>query len=442
MNKNDTIVAAATPYGYGGIAVVRLSGPLALKVAKKITGYKKAFINRRATNVGLINKNGKQFDSALLTFFKSPLSYTGEDVVELSCHGSPMIVDEIITRCCGLGARYAEPGEFTKRAFLNGKIDLIQAEAVADLIHSKTVGSSSLNQKNLSGFLSEEINQIKNMIIEALSYIEYNLDISEEETDQAGRKYTLRKVKTAQRKLLGLKRSYREGRLINNGASVVLTGKPNTGKSTLFNALLNEDRAITHAEPGTTRDVLESSLIINGLFIQLYDTAGIRDSNNPIEIEGIKRANTAMSGADIVLTIFDASISSPEKARDKRTLNVGNKIDLLNGKIPKIENGFVYVSAQNKWGLEDLKKAIYEKLSTSDSVSDLVYLTTKRQFNAVAGCAVHVSRALRLLRAPFSAHELVSVEIRSALDKLDLLLGKTTSEDILNSIFRGFCVGK
>ena len=332
MILDDTIVAAATPYGYGGIAVVRLSGGAAESITQNICRCTAKFKDRHATVVTLYGSNKEPFDDAVVTFYKHPNSYTGEDIVEFSCHGSPTIVEKIIELAMNLGARTAEPGEFTHRAFINGKLDLVQAESVAAVISGQGEKSIQLNHRVLSGELSKKITSIKKSIIDALSYVEFELDVSEDDLVPDAVRRVKQIISLALSEMSLLAESFREGRLLNRGASVVITGPPNVGKSTLFNALLNENRTIVSAVPGTTRDVVDASVVYGGISIMLTDTAGIRNSNEEIESEGIRRATEKIKNADVVLSLFDVNEFElyTKKGLNGSFLPVLNKCDLYN----------------------------------------------------------------------------------------------------------------
>ena len=448
MIFDDTIVAAATPYGYGGIAVVRLSGKETESITLNICRRAAAFKDRRATIVTLYGSNKEPFDSAVVTFYKHPNSYTGEDIVEFSCHGSPTIVEKIIEEAMNLGARTAEPGEFTHRAFVNGKLDLVQAESVAAVIHGQGEKSVQLNHRVLSGELSKKFKDIKQYIIDALSHVEFELDVSEDNLIPDAVHRVQQKISSALKETSRLAESFREGRLLNRGASVVITGPPNIGKSTLFNVLLNENRAIVSAVPGTTRDVVDASVVYGGISIMLTDTAGIRSSDEEIESEGIRRATEKIKNADVVLSLFDVSEHKLFKTNglNGSLLPVLNKCDLYNqqqinkarGKL----DGCVCVSAKTGDGIENLKNSIKRSLCVSENISDTVFLITQRQYDVTNNCINALNQTLRLLENSPVGFELLSVEIREALDAVDRILGKTTSEDILNNIFSNFCVGK
>ena len=448
MNPNDTIVAAATPYGYGGIAVVRLSGSKADKIVKKICQHSSSFLDRKATIVQLYKSNGEPFDSALVTFFKTPNSYTGEDVFEISCHGSPAIVEITIEEAINFGARTAEPGEFTRRAFINGKLDLVQAEAVAATIHGLSEKCARLNHRIISGELTKKLESIRQSIVDSLSFVEFELDISEEDLLNNSNLRIQESLSSARNEAFVLSKSFKEGRLLNRGASVVITGPPNVGKSTLFNRLLNENKAIVTSFPGTTRDSIDASVVYNGVSLVFSDTAGIRDAEEEIEIEGIRRTVEKTRTADIVLNVFDLETQPPHGSNDEGvfTIPVLNKCDLYNqkqtDKIKSKINSCVYVSAKTGDGTENLKKRIMETLNVSENISDSVFLITQRQYDVSKSCIRALDGAMSLIKNSPVSFELLSIEIRDALDAVDRILGKTTSEEILNNVFSNFCVGK
>lgn len=448
MNFNDTIVAAATPYGYGGLSVVRLSGNDAKNIAQNICRRDTPLKDRRATMVTLYTSNNEPFDGAVVTVFKTPNSYTGEDVVEFSCHGSPTIVEQIIELSIDLGARTADPGEFTRRAFINSKIDLVQAESVAAVIHSQGEKSVQMSHRVLSGELSNKLNDIKQTIVEALSYVEFELDISEDELIPDSVVRVQKNISYAFDSISALTESFSEGRLLNRGASVVITGPPNAGKSTLFNALLNENKAIINPAPGTTRDTIEAGVIYDGISVVYSDTAGIRKSNEDIETEGIRRAEEKIKNADLVLSIFDIENFAHFNNNNKNGafIPVLNKCDLYDQQqISKVKSGIdrcICISAKTGLGINEVKAAVKNNLRTSASVSDVVFLITQRQYDVASSCLGALERSLQLMKNGVVSFELLSIELREALDAVDKILGKTTSEDILNNIFSNFCVGK
>jgi len=448
MNINDTIVAAATPYGYGGIAVVRISGNNAENIVQKICHHPSAFKNRHATLVNLYDRSKNPFDSSVVVSFKSPNSYTGEDVIELSCHGNPAIVERTIQTVVALGARIAEPGEFTQRAFINGKLDLVQAESVATTIQGEGEKSSQLNHRVLAGELSIKLKNIKHSIVESLSYIEFELDISEDELLSESLPNIKKGISSALLEISKLIDSFDEGRFLNRGATVVITGPPNIGKSTLFNALLNENRAIVSPTPGTTRDIVDAKVVYDGISVVLFDTAGIRASNENIESEGIRRATEKIKTADLVIKVLGVNQRETETIKNIKnpSLLVLNKCDLYSKQqIADFHNttlDCVCISAKNGDGINNLKKVIKERLHISKETSSSVFLITQRQFDTARNCSKALKRAQKLLKNENKSYELISIEMREALGSIDNILGKTTSEDILNNIFSHFCVGK
>jgi len=448
MISSDTIVACATPYGIGGIAVVRISGESAIKIAQALSKKKSFFKDRRASFVSLYSDNGDSFDVGVITSFHAPNSYTGENVVEVSCHGNPNIVNKLINTCISFGARMADPGEFTRRAFINGKLDLLQVEAVSAIIYSNSEKSTIINRRILSGMLSEKLNKIKEDLINALSFVEFELDISEEDLVEEPVKKTLNSAKAAWVSIKKLSNTYKEGRLINRGANVVITGRTNVGKSTLLNALLEENKAIVSETPGTTRDSVDAHLIYDGISITLTDTAGIREARDSIEKEGVKRARNKVREADLVLNVLDSKERprTNEPAFKGSVITVLNKIDLLSETDRKSRikyfNNPVCVSALTGDGVPNLKQEIKKALHTSEIFSNEVYLITQRQHSIAEKSLQSINDAIDKLKTSSPPLELVSVDLRDALSAIDQMLGKTTSDDILNNIFGRFCVGK
>ena len=440
----DTIVAPATPPGYGGVSIIRISGNLAEIILKKVSKRNISFLDRVATFSGFYNKSGEKIDDALITFFKNPSSYTGEDVVEISCHGNPFVVDQLVSVICNAGARIAEPGEFTKRAFLNGKLDLIQAESVSKLIGSRSIKAAEINNKILSGALSKKLKKIKESIIGVLAELEFEFDISEDELLRPNLiNNSLNIINNSILKCISLIVSYMEGRMYNHGAKVVIFGDPNVGKSTLFNSLLEKDRAITSEIPGTTRDTVDAQIILNGIPLLLVDTAGMRDSINGLESEGIARSIKEMEAADLLLHVVTAESTNGyhlDNIIKRKRIVVFNKCDL---QLPSIKNNdVVKVSAINGNGITNLKKIIGEELISQNSSESDVVLTTRRQEVAITNCKESLLKARAQLEEKSPELELVSFDIRESINHIDVLLGKTTVDDILNKVFSGFCVGK
>ena len=451
----DTIVATATPHGFGGISVVRMSGPISkdviLSVSIPAKNKKKVYLKHKTVSfVKLIDENRIPFEDSLVTFFQKPSSYTGEDIVEISCHGNPSIVNKIISVCCIKGARVAEPGEFTRRAFLNGKIDLIQAEAVASIIRSKTDESVSLNFKMLHGNLSRLAKNIKKSLITLLSKIEFELDVSEDSLQPTllddSQEILADCIDTIKRVL----KNNNYFRMLNEGANVVICGLPNVGKSTLLNCLSGLNRAITGPHPGTTRDVVESTILIGGVPVTLSDTAGIRSSDNEIEKEGVSRAEEKMSAADCVVVLSSAKEEQSVggfNLSDVRFIHVINKADLCNKReVDKLKKRFpdaCIISAKTSFGTKALLEKIREHVGISPSLSTSVSVVTSRQNLIFKKILKHTQSALNLISSsPTVPLELVAFELRDALGQLDSILGKTVTDDILDGVFSSFCVGK
>ena len=438
---SDTIVAPATPPGYGGVSIVRISGSLSIALTKKICKRRSSFSHRRPTLSSVYNNAGNIIDNAVITFFENPQSYTGEDVLEISCHGNPIIVDQIVSTVCGFGARLADPGEFTKRAFLNGKLDLVQAESVSKLIESRSIEAANINSKILSGSLSKTLNTIRESVVGVLAELEFEFDISENESLIPN--LITKSYKTINNNILACKNlvaSYEEGRLFNHGARVVIYGKPNVGKSTLLNALIGKDRAITSDMPGTTRDTVDADIVLGGIPVTLIDTAGIRSASSGVESAGIKRSFDEIKNADLLINVVTSEDGVAEKTQTKNTLIVFNKIDLV---VPsKKMTDIIPVSALLGDGIAGLKNTIKEKLISKNTSGSDIVLTTRRQKIAITGCKNSLSASLKYLNKDTPELEIVAFELRDSINHIDALMGKTTVDDILNKVFSGFCVGK
>jgi len=437
----DTIVAPATPPGYGGISVVRTSGSLSTKLSQQICKRRSSFSPRRPTLSSVYNAAGEIIDNAVLTFFEGPRSYTGEDVLEISCHGNPIIVDQIISAVCSFGARLADPGEFTKRAFLNGRLDLVQAESVSKLIESRSAEAANVNSRILAGALSKKLNTIKESIVCVLAELEFEFDISENESVLPG--LVDNSFKAINNNILACENlvdTYAGGRLLNRGARVVIYGNPNVGKSTLLNALLEKDRAITSELPGTTRDTVDVDIVVGGIPVTLIDTAGIRSTSSDVESAGIKRSLDEIKNADILINVITGEDGGSKKTQKKDTITVFNKIDLTAP--PKNLTNVVPVSALLGDGVGDLKKIIKEKLTSKNTPGSDTVLTTRRQVVAITGCKNSLIASLKHLRGGTPELEIVAFELRESVNYIDALMGKTTVDDILNKVFSGFCVGK
>ena len=439
MISGDTIVAQATPFGHSGVALVRLSGQASVKIVEKLTGGS-PLKNRVSTFSKILSPNNDVIDRALITCFRAPASYTGENVVEITPHGNPAIIENIIETICIYGGRIADPGEFTKRAFINGKLDLIQVEAVAALINSKSKESALAQQKIASGALSKKINDIKDILVSTLALVENEIDISEELMDEQ----TVANVKTNLMKtgdlIEGLLETYKLGKMLFEGLDVIIAGETNVGKSTLFNALVKKDVSIVNQEPGTTRNLIEAELLIGGAVIRVVDTAGARKTKNPVEKEGLDRAKRRSKKADLVLHLTDDPAKAMTIKKTRKTLIVLTKSDLRKNVGEK--NNIIHISAKTGLGMEALLDKIKKSLGTTGLSTDTTYLSTLRQKRALSLCGKPLERAIGSVGLDPVDLSTLAFDIREALNQIDSILGKTTADEILNTIFSSFCVGK
>ena len=429
------IVACSTPPGISGIAVVRVSGKGALKnVSSFIKG---ANLNKKSVGSGvhlLVDKDNVVFDEAVITTYLEPNSYTGENMVEISCHGNPVIVSKIIDLSLAAGASLAEPGEFTKRSYLNDKMDLSEAEAVSSIIHSKSITGVKAGAKNLKGGLSKEIGACKKSLISVVANLEFNLDISEDELQPNLIKNSLNVLTKTVLTLTSLLESFNESRMFLDGASVVIVGPPNAGKSTLFNTLINKDQSIVTDVEGTTRDVIEKNIYIGGLPVLLKDTAGLRRSVDVVEKLGVARSVEESRDADLVILLNH----NVQNSQNKNSLRVFNKIDVESPH--KNKKYDIYISAKTGKNISELKNLIYKSLINKNTTEN-VLLTTKRQHSAVSSCADQLKSACALLSEKNSL-ELVVEDLNRAISFLDNITSKTTKDDVLGAVFSSFCVGK
>ena len=439
MISGDTIVAQATPFGHSGVALVRVSGQDSLKIVEKLTGGS-PLKNRVSTFSKILSPNNEVIDQALITFFQAPASYTGENVVEITPHGNPAIIENIIETICIYGGRIADPGEFTKRAFINGKLDLIQVEAVAALINSKSKESALAQQKIASGALSKKINDIKDLLVSTLALVENEIDISEELMGEQ----TVANVKTNLMKTTdligGLLETYRLGKMLFEGLDVIIAGETNVGKSTLFNALVKKDVSIVNQEPGTTRNLIEAELLIGGAVIRVVDTAGARKTKNPVEKEGLDRAKKRSKKADLILHLTDDPAKAMTIKKTRKTLVVLTKSDLRKNVGEK--NNIIHISAKTGFGMGALLDKIKISLGTTGLSTDTTYLSTLRQKRALSLCGKPLERAIGSVGLDPVDLSTLAFDIREALNQIDSILGKTTADEILNTIFTSFCVGK
>ncbi len=448
--KNHTIYAPATLVGESGITVIRISGHETFAILSKIFSLKsKQFspidFNLSQTHTahhGYLFDGKTLIDEAVITIFKAPNSYTGEDVAEISSHGGSYIFRKINNLISTNGASIAEPGEFSKRAFLNGKMDLAQAEAVADLIKAKTELANKLALKQLSGEFSKKINKLRETLINYCSLLELELDFSEEGIDLVSKDELLIKINSIIIKFENLTRSYESGKIIKNGVNLAIIGKPNVGKSSIFNYLLKESRAIVSDVPGTTRDYIQEPLIMGGIVFNLIDTAGIRDSSDIIEIEGIKRSKQKIVESDIVLEVEDITEFNSNGKSDfleDKILRVFNKADLN----PVIESKKFAVSALIGTNMDKLQERVIIKakdLIKDDESSDIIITNERHRDCMLKSCEYLVNAKDQIEKC--GGNELISFEIRAAMESLAEIIGKTSNVDILNNIFAKFCIGK
>ena len=439
--ETHTIVSQATPMGHSSIAIVRLSGSRSFELVESLSGVKKPRKHHDVVLLPIKNKEGEKIDSGVFTFFSKPLSYTGEEVVEISCHGNPFIVEMIIEHSIFLGAKLAEPGEYTKRAFLNGKLSLSQAESVGLLISSKSRASAVQNTKNIEGGASKKVKDIKNSLMKTLSITEYELDVSEKE--EVSNSTSLKLSKLLKNNILegkNLLGSFSAGTAYSTGFRVVIVGRPNAGKSTLMNALLGLSRSIVSEQVGTTRDSISHNIIIGGLPATLIDTAGVRGAKNKVEVEGIKRTGVEIDRSDVVLSLFTKDIQPIENIEFKKIINVFTKADIH--KYSGTNRSTASVSAITGFGLDALKESIKQNLLELTSYTGDAFINTERQRLAVRSCLEHTTSALSSITKTPPLFEIAAHESRLAINSLESFLGETTTDDILDSVFSSFCVGK
>ena len=453
---DDTIVALATPPGIGALGIVRLSGSRAIEIINKLFPSKDLSKQPSHTlHVGFLKKAGEVIDEAVVSLYKTPRSFTGEDVVEISCHGSPYIHQRLIDACIAEGARLAKPGEFTQRAFLNGRLDLTQAEAVADLIASNTSASHKTAINNIRGGFSAALKELREQLLQFSALIELELDFSQEDVEFADRNRLKKLVQSAITQTGHLLQSFKLGNVIRNGVSVAIIGKPNSGKSTLLNALLNEERAIVSEIAGTTRDTIEEVINIDGILFRLIDTAGIRShTHDIIETAGIERSLQKMKQADVVIYLFDVNEMEPNEVKEailhlkqhaSNYILAGNKVDKateldVRDKFSPIE-GCLFISAKDNLHLEVLKQKMVDVVLQDRLQTENVIVTNARHYHNL----LQVHESLKdILTGMDNAipSDLIALDIRRSLQYLGEITGEITNEDQLDYIFSKFCIGK
>jgi tRNA modification GTPase len=461
---DDTIAAVSTPPGEGGIGIVRLSGKEAISIVDRIfvspAGKLPSGVRSHSVIYGFIKDpdTSEKIDEVIVTVMRAPRTYTREDVIEINCHGGMLPLRRILGSVISQGARPAEPGEFTRRAFLNGRVDLSQAEAVIDVIKARTEQAERMAIQQLEGRLSAEITALRDSVAESCALVEAYIDFPEEEVELPDSAGFISSMQDILDRLSALSRSFEEGRLFREGAAMAIVGKPNVGKSSLLNTLLKKDRAIVTDLPGTTRDIIEEGLNIDGIPVRIMDTAGIREAHDLVEAEGIRRSLAAIEGADIILAVYDASRVLDRadrqiigKVNNKKTISVINKWDISNGDFDAEDNGLniyptVKISALRGEGIDVLKDTIVAALLSNkampgqDSAADIL-ITNVRHKQLVDGAFASLWQA----RGTFEKGEPLEVTalfLREALNSLGEIIGVVTTDDILNKIFAEFCIGK
>jgi len=448
--NEDIITAIATPPGNSALAIIRISGKNCIEIADKIFIGKKPLVESDSHTIHygkVIDESQTVLDDVLVSIFKAPNSYTGEESVEISHHGNPIISQQIIALLLKHNVRVAEPGEFTKRAFLNGRIDLAQAEAVIDVISSRTISSLKGSRNQLDGILSEYVTTLRDSLVDFSSLLEVELDFAEEDLEFVSRNDLISKLEEIVEGITNLLSTYSFGKVITEGVNVAIVGEPNVGKSSLLNKLLKESRAIVSEIPGTTRDIIHEDIEIDGILFKLFDTAGLRSTSDKIEKEGVTRAIEIIKTADVVLFVSDLENSFPdsiytqltENCEIERIIKVLNKIDL-------VRNSTIFsdikISCKTGEGIDTLlsllkKKALHGEIYTEKTA----ILTNVRHFNALYKAKELLEKAVGSIKQNYSG-EFISVDLRSAENQLNEIIGVVTSDDILNNIFSKFCIGK
>jgi tRNA modification GTPase len=462
VHLDDTIVAISTPPGRGGLGVVRLAGPDARSIAAPLLRLKTDLEPNRAIFGELIEPGTQQrIDEVVVTYFAKPHSYTTDDIVEISAHGSPIVLRHIVELVLAGGARLADPGEFTMRAFLNGRLDLTQAEAVRDLIDSQTLYQARVAAQQLGGALSHRLAPIKQKLVELIATLEAGVDFAEDDVSVLPGPQILARIETVASPLRELCRSFAYGKLVHEGLTLAIVGRPNVGKSSLFNRLVERERAIVTAAPGTTRDLVTETVAIGGIPVHLVDTAGIRQALNEAEAEsiGIRKSWEALADADLVLVVTDASQPLTREDRElieqvgaRTAIVVGNKADLVDRRPPTVDlqdhpiarspdHPILSTSALTGAGIPQLREAILQHVSGGSPQQETAFLTNLRQQKLVEDSLTALAAANRAVESN-TPHEMLLLDLYGALRPLDEITGATSTDDILNLIFSTFCIGK
>ena len=456
-SATDTIAAISTPPGRGGIGIVRLSGPQAAAIAEELVAMRQPMEHSRARLADVLDGKGpeaERIDEAVVTYFAAPNSYTAEDLVEIAAHGSPVVLELLLRRALELGARLAEPGEFTHRAFLAGRIDLTQAEAVRDLIEAQTLAQARQAASQLGGALSHRVAPVKQALLELIALLEAGIDFAEDDVDVTPETEIAKRIEALKPPLTALEASFARGKIVHDGLSLAIVGQPNVGKSSLFNRLVERERAIVTATPGTTRDLVTERISIGGIPLELVDTAGLRegmrDSLDEAEQIGMRRSREALADAALVLVVLEAARSVNEEERkliaeieSRPCLAVLNKSDLLNGAAPVTEVDRVpaiATSALTGEGIPELRERILT-MATGGAAAEPGVLTNLRQHQTITTALSALGDAANANSGGIP-HEMILLDLYRALWALDSLTGQTTPDDILNLIFSTFCIGK
>jgi len=447
LNPHDTIVAISTPAGRGGLGVVRISGDEARAIAERILRFRKSpeWKTWSAFLAELPDAEGQSIDQVVVTFFERPRSYTAQDVVEISCHGSPVVLRHAVGRACEAGARLAEPGEFTLRAFVNGRIDLAQAEAVHDLIEATTLYQARIAAQQAEGSVSKRIAPVKGQLVDLIALLEAAIDFADNDVPIPGDEEIRARLDPVARQVERLVSSFAFGKLVHEGLKLAIVGRPNVGKSSLFNRLLDRERAIVTAIPGTTRDLVSETASLDGIPVKLFDTAGIRAGQDLVETLGVERSFQAMADAGLTLVVVDLSAPVEEgdreliaRARSQgRHLLVGNKSDLP--RRAELADAFTPVSALTGDGIPQLRGLILQEAAPVEQEQGFITSIRHEQLLKTALAALDDARAAVARHIP---HEMLLLDLYRALQSLDGLTGATTADDILNRIFSTFCIGK
>ena len=445
MDLHSTIAAISTAPGRAGIGIIRLSGSRALEIVRNIVVFR-AEIQARTAYLGkLLDEYGDAVDEVLVTWFPAPHSYSGQEMVEISCHGSPVILDFCLMRCVEAGGRFAEPGEFTLRAYIHGKIDLPQSEAIRDLIESTTLYQAKVAARQKGGSLSRRLNPIKQNLLDLIALLEAGIDFAEDDISVAQTEEILRRLAEIFFAVQAMANSFAWGRIVREGFSIAIVGPPNAGKSSLFNALLRQDRAIVTPIAGTTRDMVSETVDMNGIPVRLLDTAGIRETAEPIEMQGIKKSFEAIADSSVTLVVFDSSLSCEDNSElvnraqsQGKCLIVANKSDLAQS---SIHSEAIRVSAVTGEGIDRLREEVLKLAGGRADMVESGFVTSLRQKVLLDEAAQMVEKArdAATMRVP---HEMLLLDLYCALTPLDSISGTTTADDILNRIFSTFCIGK